>query len=104
MTTNFNPPNKLIFDHYLDKDGKVVSSDEIRKLFLNSLIYKGLQPETTLTNDKDLNSVIDALDYCAITQENYNKFSITTAWPYQIPSDIHKKLIEKFTTDRRVWY
>jgi len=102
MTTNFNPPSKLIFNHYLDKDGKVVSSDEIRKLFLNYLIYKGLQSEKALTNDKDLNSVIDALRYCTVTQENNNKFSIkigvNNLTSDQIPSDIHKKLIEKFAT------
>ena len=74
MTTNFNPRNKLIFNHYLSTDGTVVSSDEMRKLFLNYLIYKGFQSEKTLTNDENLNLAIDALRYCTFTQENNNKF------------------------------
>tara|TARA_R110000850_G_scaffold73934_1_gene162129 strand:- start:5062 stop:8070 length:3009 start_codon:yes stop_codon:yes gene_type:complete len=102
MTTNFNPRNKLIFNHYLSTDGTVVSSDEMRKLFLNYLIYKGFQSEKTLTNDENLNLAIDALRYCTFTQENNNKFSIkigvNNLTSDQIPDDIHKKLIEKFAT------
>ena len=102
MTTDFNPPNRLIFDHYLSSDGTVVSSDELRKLFLNYLIYKGSQSEKALTNDNDLNLAIDALRFCTFTQESDNKFSIkigvNNLTADQIPDAIHKQLIEKFAT------
>jgi len=100
MTTDFNPPNRLIFDHYLSSDGTVVSSDEIRKLFLNYLIYKGPDSPEKLTNDFNLNQVIELIQsYCELVQENDKSFTLRLRDdPSIIPDYIHKQLIEKFAT------
>jgi hypothetical protein len=100
MTTNFNPPNKLIFNHYLDKDGKVVSSDEIRKLFLNSLIYKGSASVAKLTNDFMFNQVFGLINlYCELVQENDKSFTLRLRDgldPSIISKFNHNLLIKKF--------
>jgi hypothetical protein len=100
MTTNFNPPNKLIFNHYLDKDGKVVSSDEIRKLFLNSLIYKGSASVAKLTNDFMFNQVFGLINlYCELVQENDKSFTLRLRDgldPSVISKFNHNLLIKKF--------
>jgi len=100
MTTDFNPPNRLIFDHYLSSDGTVVSSDEIRKLFLNYLIYKGPDSPEKSTNDLNLNQVIEFIQsYCELVQENDKSFTLRLRVdPSTIPDYIHKQLIEKFAT------
>ena len=100
MTTNFNPPNKLIFDHYLDKDDKVVTSDEIRKLFLNSLIYKGSASVAKSTNDFMFNQVFGLINlYCELVQENDKSFTLRLRDgldPSIISKFNHNLLIKKF--------
>lgn len=98
MTTDFNPPNRLIFDHYLSSDGTVVSSDEIRKLFLNYLIYKGSASVAKLTNDFNLNQVIGLIQsYCELVQENDKSFTLRLRVdPSIISENGHSLLIAKF--------
>ena len=97
MTINFNPRKKFIFDHYLKSDGTVVSNDEIRKLFLNYLIYKGSLPETKLTSDLELNAINAYIfAFCQIVQEG-KKFKIKFKEGID-DEQINKKLLEYFST------
>ena len=98
MTTNFNPPSKLIFNHYLDKDGKVVSSDEIRKLFLNYLIYKGITSVNELALPNQTRAAINLIKlYCELVQENNKSFTLRLRVdPNIISKNGHSSLIAKF--------
>jgi hypothetical protein len=98
MTTDFNPPSRLIFDHYLSSDGTVVSSDELRKLFLNYLIYKGPASEAKLTNDFNLNQIVGLIQsYCELVQESDNRYTLRfRVDPSIVPGNGHSLLLAKF--------
>jgi len=98
MATDFKAPKKFLFDHYLSSDGTVVSSDEIRKLFLNSLIYKESASVAKSTNDLILNQVIGMIKlYCELVQENDKSFTLRLRVdPSTISGNGHSLLITKF--------